>query len=52
MEANVENLLSNYGWWLLALVLIAAGVAFTLPNFYLLPTGRFVPRVTLLLALI
>jgi hypothetical protein len=52
----------SYSWYYLGLtapywqnifrVIIAAGITLTLPNFYLLPNGRFVPRITLLLAIL
>ncbi len=51
----------SYSWYYLAQtaefwepvlrVIIAVAVALTLPNFYLLPNGRFVPRWTVLAAL-
>ena len=50
----------SYSWYYLSLtapfwdkllpLLIAFSVAMTLPNFYLLPPGRFVPRLTIVLA--
>jgi membrane protein implicated in regulation of membrane protease activity len=37
METIVENLLNNYGWWLLALVLIAAEIV--MPGYFMLWIG-------------